>query len=237
MKKLIVASLMIVALAVGGVVSAFSQPHEVGGQGEKHHKSCLDQLTEEQREALTQMIEELRDAGATPEEISEAVQQFLEDLGINTEECRVPSEELKPKNKERKSCLDQLTEEQREALTQMIEELRDAGATPEEISEAVQQFLEDLGINTEECRVPMDEFRHRNRERTGNCLDQLTEEQREALTQMIQELKDAGATPEEISEAVQQFLEDLGIDTENCQVPPDGTPKSNGTAKKGHRKN
>ena len=52
----------------------------------------------------------------------------------------------------------------------------------------------------------------------GGCIgDQLTEEQKEALSQLIQDLKDAGATPEEIQKAIQQFLEEQGVDTENCQ--------------------
>ena len=51
--------------------------------------------------------------------------------------------------------------------------------------------------------------------------DQLTEEQQEALHQLIQELRDSGATREEIREAVVQFLEEQGIE---IQPPPMGNP-------------
>ena len=154
MKKLIVASLVIAALLVGGVMSAFSQPHGAREQGEEYLTECVaGKLTEEQKEALSQMIEELKDAGATPEEIREAIQQFLDEQGIDTEGCE------KSRNRYREyvnGCIaDQLTEEQKEALSQMIEELKDAGATPEEIREAIQQFLDEQGIDTEKCQQTM----------------------------------------------------------------------------------
>jgi DNA-binding transcriptional regulator YhcF (GntR family) len=104
---------------------------------------------------------------------------------------------------------DQLTEEQQEALHQLIQELRDSGATPEEIREAVMQFLEEQGIDTEEMPLGM----HLRKGMKGPPFaDQLTEEQQEALHQLIQELRDSGATPEEIREAVMQFLEEQGIE-------------------------
>jgi len=34
------------------------------------------------------MIQDLRDAGAAREEIKEAIEQFMEELGINMEDCR-----------------------------------------------------------------------------------------------------------------------------------------------------
>lgn len=50
----------------------------------------------------------------------------------------------------------------------------------------------------------------------GGCWDQLTDEQKEALEQLVQEMNDSGASPEEIRDAVNQYLEEQGIDTENC---------------------
>ena len=146
--------MLIVALVATGVVLAFPQENETGGQHKYGgHGGCFDQLTEEQREALTQMIQELRDAGAAREEIKEAIEQFMEELGINIEDCRGPMDGFGRKDKgPTGGCFDQLTEEQREALTQMIQDLRDAGAAREEIREAIEQFMEELGINMEDCR-------------------------------------------------------------------------------------
>ncbi len=212
-KKWIGASLLVIALIAAGIVSAFTLADETTQRPRKDSAGCLDQLTEEQREALDQMIQELKDAGATHEEIQEAVQQYLEEQGINMEDCRGTMEGFGHRGP-MGGCSDQLTEEQREALDQMIQEMKDAGATHEEIQEAVQQYLEEQGISIDADSFGMEGFGHKGP--MGGCLDQLTEEQREALDQMIQEMKDAGATPEEIQEAVQQYLEELGIDTEQC---------------------
>jgi len=205
--KYVGAVLLIAALVAVGLVYALPQSGETGKQ---HGRNCLDQLTEEQREALDQLIQELRETGATREEIREAVQQYMEELGIDIEDCRGTMEGFGRRGP--MGGFNQLTEEQREALNQKIEELREAGATPEEIREAVQQYTEELGIDIEPFGIG-EGFGHRG---LYGCYDQLTEEQREALDQLIQELRDAGATREEIREAVQQFLEEQGIDTESC---------------------
>jgi coenzyme F420-reducing hydrogenase alpha subunit len=107
-------------------------------------------------------------------------------------------------------CLGQLTEEQREELNQRIQE-------------TIQEYLEEQGIDIEECEMTGPGPGH-----PGGCLDQLTEEQREELNQLMQELKEEGATPEEIRDAVQEFLEEHGIDTENCDFRGMGGHKGRG---------
>jgi transposase len=82
MKKLIVASSVISALATAGIVSAFSQSYGCE-LGEGHWAGGIgDRLTEEQRDELSQRVQELMDAGATRQGIQEAIQQFLEEQGI-----------------------------------------------------------------------------------------------------------------------------------------------------------
>jgi microsomal dipeptidase-like Zn-dependent dipeptidase len=89
-----------------------------------------------------------------------------------------------------------------------MQELRDSGATREEIREAVMQFLEEQGIDTKGLDMPF----HGRGMKGHPFADHLTEEQQEALQQLMQELRDSGATREEIREAVMQFLEEQGID-------------------------
>ena len=79
------------------------------------------------------------------------------------------------------------------------------------------QFLEEQGIDTEGLDMPF----HGRGMKGPPFADQLTEEQQEALHQLIQELRDSGATREEIREAVVQFLEEQGIE---IQPPPMGNP-------------
>jgi hypothetical protein len=85
-RKLIAASLLIVALIVMGAVSVFSQTDE---RGKRHraYAGLSDQLTEEQKELLSQKMQELKDSGATREEMREAIRQLLEEWGIDTENC------------------------------------------------------------------------------------------------------------------------------------------------------
>ncbi|MGD2248298.1 MAG: hypothetical protein PVF58_07805 [Candidatus Methanofastidiosia archaeon] len=107
-------------------------------------------------------------------------------------------------------CFGQLTEEQRAELRQRIQE-------------TVQGYLEEQGIDIEECEMRGPWSGH-----PGGCFDQLTEEQKEELNQVIQDLREEGATPEEIRDAVQAFLEEHGIDTENCNIGRMGRRKGRG---------
>ncbi|MGC1119789.1 MAG: hypothetical protein WBA22_01745 [Candidatus Methanofastidiosia archaeon] len=88
MKKLIVASSVISALATAGIVSAFSQSYGCR-LGEGHCAVGIgDRLTEKQRDELSRIVQELMDAGATRQEIQEAIQQALEEQGIDRENCQ-----------------------------------------------------------------------------------------------------------------------------------------------------
>ncbi len=78
---------MVVALLAAGIAFAFTLADETTKEWRNH--GCFDQLTEEQREALMQKIQELKDAGATHEEIQEATQQFMEELGIDMDACEM----------------------------------------------------------------------------------------------------------------------------------------------------
>ncbi|MBU6998282.1 MAG: hypothetical protein HXS41_12430 [Theionarchaea archaeon] len=85
------ALLLIVALTTASVVVAFPESDGTPeGKGPGHGGfagGCWDQLTEEQREALEQLVQEMNDSGASPEEIRDAVQQYLEEQGIDIESC------------------------------------------------------------------------------------------------------------------------------------------------------
>jgi len=99
-------------------------------------------------------------------------------------------------------CLD---EEQRQELKETLDAMREEGATFDEIREYVQAYLEELGIECQRPELP-DELHQR---------PELTDEQLEAIRQLrdeVQELRDSGATPEEIKECLDQKAEELGIE-------------------------
>ena len=88
----------------------------------------FSRLTDDQRAAIRQKVEELKAQGASRQEVREAVRQMLEDWGI------------KPPPRPR------LTEEQRAEIREMVKEMKEAGATPEEVRSAVRAKLQEWGI-------------------------------------------------------------------------------------------
>lgn len=157
-------------------------------------------LTDDQRTAIREKVQELRDNGATREEIRTEVGTMLEDWGI----------EVPERTGERSGRSDgpfaDLSEEQRAAIRETIKTMREDGATREEIRTAV---LQEHGIELPEQRSP----RHRRGrfgfQRPG---DELTDEQRAEIRATVKEMREAGAPREEIRAAVRDLLEGYGIE-------------------------
>ena len=179
------------------------------GQGKGHgrgHAGLFSQLTEEQREAVHETIEEMREAGASREEIHAAVREMMGSWGIEKpERPGRDGRECDGEHRHRPPFLDQLSEEQAEALHTMVEEMREAGASHEEIRTAVHEMLEGWGIE-----IP--EGRGEHRGHRGEFFKQLTGEQRAAIRDMVEEMKKAEATREEIHAVVRGMLEDFGVE-------------------------
>ena len=158
-----------------------------------------DSLTEEQRTALHEKVTEMREAGAAREEILEARRTMLEGYGVE-----LPENFGKRKGRGL-NLRDSLTDEQRTALHEKVTEMREAGATREEIFEARRTMLEGYGVELPE-----------NFGKRGggglNLRDSLTEEQRTAIREKMEELKAQGATREEIRTAMGELSKELGIE-------------------------
>jgi DNA-binding transcriptional regulator YhcF (GntR family) len=107
----------------------------------------------------------------------------------------------------------QLTEEQREAVHAKIKEMREAGASREEIHQAVRETLEGYGISLSEGALERGG-------RRGHFGAQLTEEQREAVHAKVREMREAGASREEIHQAVREMVAGFGIDLPDCKEAP-----------------
>ncbi|MFH1312490.1 MAG: hypothetical protein ABIJ00_04615 [Candidatus Eisenbacteria bacterium] len=198
--------LMIVLIAVIGATAlsyAGRSGSLSGGPGHSGPHSKLGELlTEEQREAVHDMVTEMREAGASRKEIHETVREMLEGWGIEPPEHgpRHPG----PHGK----LGELLTEEQREAVHDMVTEMREAGASRKEIHEAVREMLEGWGIEPPE-HGPEHPGPH------GKLGELLTEEQREVVHDKVMEMRKAGASREEIHQAVDQMLKGWGI-----ELPP-----------------
>ena len=192
--------------------------NEVLGQrfGGHEAKGFWADMTQEQREAVRDMIQEMRDQGATREEIRSAVAEMLEGYGIE-----VPENWPGPFGfgHNRGGFWKDLNKEQRDAVHEKIKEMREEGATREEIRAAVAEMLEGYGIEVpEDWPGPFGPG-------PGGFWHDLTCEQRKAIRETIREMRSQGATREEIRAAVNEMLEGYGI-----ELPKDSEGSSSETA-------
>jgi hypothetical protein len=89
----------------------------------------------------------------------------------------------------------------------MVKGMREAGATREEIRDAVHEKLTGWGIE-----IPEHPGRGECRGHRGEIFKQLTEEQRRAVHDLVREMREAEATREEVRAAVREMLESFGIE-------------------------
>ncbi len=202
-------------LGLGSAVSAqpFGGPHG-GGPG----RGFFSELTDEQREVIRDLMKEMRAAGASREEIHQAISALFAEWGIE-----MPERPGEPGD--RRGCRDggegfgeKLTEDQRAALHSTILEMWQDGASREEIRGAVAELLEEWGIELPEHHGSghgMGQGGHFLR----GILDQLNEEQREEIHQLIMELHQQDASHDEIRAAVESKLAGWGI--ELPEPPPE----------------
>jgi DNA-binding transcriptional regulator YhcF (GntR family) len=141
LKKLGLTVVLVIAVASTGLIFAVRTDvaeATLGDHGPGHRFG--DSLTEEQREAIHDMVVEMREAGASRQEIREAVAEMLRRYGVEVPERGLPHRG--PGHRFGAS----LTEEQREAIHDMVVEMREAGASREEIREAVAEMLRRYGV-------------------------------------------------------------------------------------------
>jgi len=169
-----------------------------GPKGFGHGKAGFKaNLTDEQREAIREKKEEMRSQGATREEIHAAVAEMLKGYGID-----VPEGWRGPRGAG--GFWADLTDEQREAIREKIKEMRGQDASREEIHAAVAEMLKVFGIALpEQCKGPHG---------PGGFWADLTDEQRDAVRDKIEEMQSQDATREEIRDAVAEMLKGYGIE-------------------------
>jgi len=141
----------------------------------KHHL----ELTAEQRQAIETKVTEMKAAEAGRSEIKKAVDQMLQDFGV----------ELPERKSQRKhqhgGFFNQLTEEQKLLIDSKVKDMREAGANRKEIRKQVDAILKELGIE-----VP-----------TKSKRQKLSSEQKAIIKQLLAE----GASPTQIRQAVAEL--------------------------------
>jgi len=118
--------------------------------------------------------------------------------GLAQDQETAPDPQLPPREP---PWMSQLTDNQKEQIRQLVESLRESGATPQEIRDAINVKLQEWG--TEVPEVPA---------RQPRWMSQLTDDQKEEIQQLIDSLKASGATPQEIRGAINAKLQEWGIE-------------------------
>jgi DNA-binding transcriptional regulator YhcF (GntR family) len=182
---------------VSGILKGYGieAPGRMGAA--RGHRRVMSELTDEQRRAVEKRVKEMREAGATREEIHTQVSDMLKGYGVE-----VPG--IERGLERRLAAIPELSDEQRQAVQKKVTQMREAGKSREEIHMEVRQMLRDYGVEIPD-RPP-------RREGRAAFMAGLTEEQREAVHEKIEEMRKAGASREEIRAAVGEMLEAYGID-------------------------
>ena len=176
------------------------------GPGPRGHGTgmgpCGDSfLSLEQRTELHDLVFGLRGDDVPREEIRTAVSELFTSWGIDPPEFRLGARRHGPGH-----WAEQLTEQQRTELHELLSGLREDGASREEIHAAVTELFTSWGIDPPEQRLG------RRRRGPAPWAEQLTEQQRTELHELVSGLREDGATRDEIHAAVVTQLAEWGID-------------------------
>ncbi|UCD38784.1 MAG: T9SS type A sorting domain-containing protein [Fidelibacterota bacterium] len=198
MKKILL-PLSLILLVLAGTLAAQGR-----GRGGPHSGP---QLTDEQKATVQELVSGMREDGASREEIHVAVAELFESWGLEP-----PVKGRWGAQHRRPAFMDQLTDEQKAAVHELIDSMREAGATREEIHTAVVELLGSWGIE-----VPAGPGPGHGRHGRPGFMHQLTDEQQAAIRELRRTMRAEGATREEIHAAVIALLNEWGID-----LPEDG---------------
>ena len=142
---LILVSVLVVSAISGGIIltTYASDDREIG---RFNRGACnFGDLSDIQREEIKDMVKDMRENGASKEEIKVAVESKLTEWGIEVPEFEQP--QLPP-------WWSELTDEQKEEIITIKEELIEAGASKEEIRDAFKMKLEEWNIEIPKKPMP-----------------------------------------------------------------------------------
>ncbi len=173
--------------------------------------TMFEQLSDEQKAEIKALAEQLREEGTDPAQIHAAVGAKFEEFGLTLPDMwdMTPREFVQA---------NRLTREESEAIRAMVGEMRQAGATRQEIRDAVAAKHQEFGkemlgremVGPPQPRMP------------GAFGDErLTDEQRTELRTLLETMRGDGATPQQIRDAVSAKFSEWGVELpERPQQPP-----------------
>ena len=179
------------------ILSAMAQNQGTNPQLPPRDSPWMSQLTDDQKAQIEKLTQSLKDSGATQQQIRDAINAKLKEWGVQIPEPPADYAREPP-------WMSQLTDDQKTEIQQLIQTMKDSGATPQEIGDAVNAKLQKWGIQIPE--------RPADSPREPPWMSQLSDDQKAQIQQLTQSMKDAGASPQKISDAVNAKLKEWGIE-------------------------
>jgi len=159
-----------------------------------------DQLNKEQQKAVRDKVEAMREDGASREEIYGAVTEMLKEYGAEPPEAGFEGPRHRRGPGEHFPGID-LKEEQRAAIRDKVEAMREDGASREEIHGAVTEMLKQYGVEPPE-----------NFQRHWALMRELSKDQRKEVRETVRKMHEDGASREDIRKTVDELLEKFGVE-------------------------
>lgn len=181
-----------------------------GPKNGQHPFKFMEQLSDDQKTEVKSTIDDMKAAGATREEIREAVKAKFDEYDIKFPERGQRFGRPGPYGPGLDIIADQLTEKQKTAIEEKIESMREEGADRKVIHDEVRKMLESYGVE-----VPDQAFRgprHGMRQGWKSHAKDLSEELKTAIEEKIESMKENGAERKEIHEEVRKMLESYGLE-------------------------
>ncbi len=207
---------IITGLMLGLTVSVWAQPNGLGmrsgqrpgGPGMHQHQGSIqpglpEGLTVEQKEQIRELIQEMRRAGASRQEIKHAVGALLQEWGF----------EPPMGDNSHPEWMSQLSEEQRQQIRALVKDLKASGATRQEIHAAVTEMLGEWGIEAPQRPVQNDR-------------PDLSDDQRQELQELIESMREQDKSRKEIHQAVSELFESWGLEAPQRPKRPGRAGKS-----------
>ena len=209
-------------MSSGGIL--FAQQgggHRGGHRGGPGFGQLLVQLTDEQREAVWELVADMCGQDADRQEIHQAVMELLEGFGIELPDRpggpNGPGGPRGPRNG-RDGFGEDLTEQQRSTIRTGVFELWQDGAAHREIGAALREMREEYGIE-----LPDRPGGGRGRSDGGHLslclLAQLSEQQRQQIHHLMRDMRRQGAAPEEIRAAMEERFQQWSIELPEHDLP------------------
>ena len=204
-KRLTLVLILVLAVAMLGTALTYAGGGDTRRSGQHQGRGlnlCAD-LSDEQRNEIHQMVMDMKETGASREEIHTTVGEMLHGFGVELPE----DWDQRPRRGD--GPFANLSDEQRNEIHQMVMDMKETGASRAEIHETVGAMLHGFGVE-----LPEDWDQHQGHRRGDFrllCAD-LTDAQRISIREMVMNMKESEVSRAQIHAAVGEKLRGYGVE-------------------------